>query len=233
MTNTILHRLNDVREKIAFSCQKVGRKIDEVQIIAVTKGVDVEPIREAIAAGLTLFGENRLQEAEKKITALKNEKVQWHFIGRLQTNKIRKVIEYFQCIHSLDREMHAHDLEKYLHFREIGSFPILIQVNLTGKPTQGGISEENIFSLLEAIAPLRHFRVIGLMTIGPVGNENQIRRVFRRLSEIKIKIEAEKFPHVAPVLALSMGMSDDYHLAVEEGSTLLRLGRCLFGERSV
>jgi len=225
-------RLELVRERIALSCQKAGRKTDQIRIVGVTKGVDIALIREAMACGLTLLGENRVQEMERKREALEPEKVQWHFIGNLQTNKIPKVIEYFQYIHSLDRENQALSLDKCLRTQREEPYPVLVQVNVTGKPTQGGIEEHNLNLFLESIQPLRHIQVIGLMTIGPEGNEDQIRRAFCRLRELKERIEFEKFDRVLPVLELSMGMSNDYQVAVEEGATYLRLGRCLFGERS-
>jgi len=228
----IEERLEQVREKILLSCQKSGRQLDEVKLIAVTKKVNVDDIQKAISCGLTLFGENRVQEAESKIQALSNEHLQWHFIGRLQGNKIPKVIKYFQCIHSLDRESHVLTLGKRLEIERLNTYPVFVQVNLTGSPNQGGVEKEKIFSLLESIRLYSHIQVIGLMTIGPQGSEDEIREVFQELYHLKEKIENKKYNWVSPSLELSMGMSDDYHIAVEEGATYLRLGRCLFGERS-
>lgn len=228
----IQKRLEIIQENILCSCQKSGRKSDEIKIIAVTKGISVEQMQDALSCGLNRFGENRLQEAEQKRIAFPAEPIEWHFIGQLQRNKIPKVVEYFQYIHSLDRINQFQALEKHLEYQKEKLFPVFLQVNLTGKDTQAGLEKREVLPFLESLHNFRQVRVIGLMTIGPQGNREEIRRVFHELYQIKEKIEEQKYSWVSPILALSMGMSDDYPIAVEEGATYLRLGRCLFGERS-
>ncbi|MCX6090376.1 MAG: YggS family pyridoxal phosphate-dependent enzyme [Candidatus Atribacteria bacterium] len=224
--NTIKENWERVQEEIIRACQRVGRDPKEIQIVAVTKGKGVETIREAMGCGLTVFGENRWQEAEGKMKVMPSESIQWHYIGRLQTNKVKKVIECFHFIHSVDREEVLMELEKRLEIWTVEPFPVFLQVNLAERKTQGGISEKELGVLWEKARSCPHLLVCGLMTIGPrEGDEKVIRAVFRRLWELRDRLG------VGGVLHLSMGMSDDYPLAVEEGATMLRLGRVLFGER--
>jgi pyridoxal phosphate enzyme (YggS family) len=227
----IQKRLEIVQENIERSCQKSGRKRTEIKVIAVTKGIRVE-LNEALSCGLKRFGENRVQETESKRIALQTEPIEWHFIGQLQRNKIPKVVEYFQYIHSLDRISQFQTIEKRLEPQKEKVLPVFLQVNLTGKETQAGLEKQEVLPFLESLYCYRQVRVIGLMTIGPQGSEKAIRRIFHELYQIKEKIEEQKYSWVSPILALSMGMSDDYPIAIEEGATYLRLGRCLFGERS-
>ena len=178
------------------------------------------------------FGENRIQEAEQKKISFRKEPIEWHFIGQLQRNKIPKVVEYFQYIHSLDRINQFQTLEKRLEMSNEDCYPVMVQVNLTGKEIQAGLEKQDVVPFLESLHFYRHIRVSGLMTIGPQGSLEEIRRVFRELYQIKEEVESKKYSWISQTLALSMGMSDDYPIAVEEGATYLRLGRCLFGERS-
>lgn len=232
MNRYIQKRLEIVQENILRSCQKSGRKSDEIKIIAVTKGIGVDQMQEAFSCGLNRFGENRIQEAEQKKISFRKEPIEWHFIGQLQRNKIPKVVEYFQYIHSLDRINQFQTLEKRLEMSNEDCYPVMVQVNLTGKEIQAGLEKQDVVPFLESLHFYRHIRVSGLMTIGPQGSLEEIRRVFRELYQIKEEVESKKYSWITPTLALSMGMSDDYPIAVEEGATYLRLGRCLFGERS-
>jgi len=233
MTNRFIKkRLEIIQENILLSCQKSGRKSDEIKIIAVTKGINVDFMQEALACGLNRFGENRVQEAEQKRIYFQEKPIEWHFIGQLQRNKIPKVVEYFQYVHSLDRINQFQTIEKRLEMQKEKMLPVFLQVNLTGKATQAGLDKQEVLPFLESLYCFPRVRVIGLMTIGPQGSEETIRRIFHELYQIKEKIEEQKYSWVSPILALSMGMSDDYTIAVEEGATYLRLGRCLFGERS-
>lgn len=202
-----------------------------MRIVAVTKDVPPELMEEALGCGIHAFGENRVQEALKKMPAFSGKDVTWHFIGRIQRNKLKKIVTHFHVVHSLDREDFGSTMATYL--RDVGkeTYPVLVQVNLTGKVTQGGVREEELPELLRKLAVLPGIRVTGLMTIGPQGgSEEEIRRVFRRLRELKDRMNDMGIPGVA-LTELSMGMSDDYHLAVLEGATMLRLGRAIFGER--
>ncbi|MEN3185848.1 MAG: YggS family pyridoxal phosphate-dependent enzyme [Atribacterota bacterium] len=222
--------LERVREKIDFFAQKAGRKAEEIQMVAVTKGVGVEKIEEAVASGVRFLGENRLQEALPKVLQISHEGVEWHFVGRLQANKVKKVVQYFHVIHSVDRLEVITRIERELENLRLRDYPIFVQVNLTGKETQGGISERDVFPFLERIALWLRIRVVGLMTIGPQAGESEVRRVFGRLRELRDEVNRRGI-FKEEVRELSMGMSDDFHWAILEGSTMLRLGRALFGER--
>ena len=217
-----------IKEKIAIFSQQAGRNPEDIKVVAVTKGVEVRRIEEAISLGLVFLGENRVQEALKKMPLLPRQ-VEWHFLGRLQRNKVKKVIEFFQYLHSLDNLSIGEELEKRARDRN-KKFPVLIQVNLTGRGTQGGVKEEELLPLVQNIAQFSHLELKGLMTIVPIGGkEQETRRVFSRLRELKEEIN-RKIPQV-DLQELSMGMSDDFPWAVLEGATILRLGRAIFGER--
>ena len=218
-----------VKEKITIFSQRAGRNPEDIKVIAVTKGVEVSKIEDAISLGLIYLGENRVQEALKKMPLLPEE-VEWHFVGRLQRNKAKKVVEFFQYLHSLDSIDKGEELEK--RARDLNKkLPVLIQVNLTGRETQGGVREEELLSLVYHIAQFSHLELRGLMTIGPVGGEEQeVRKIFSRLRELKEEVNRE-MPRITSFQELSMGMSDDFSWAILEGATMLRLGRAIFGER--
>lgn len=226
----VRENLEQIREKIGRFAQKAGRRVEEITIVAVTKGVGVEKIEEAIAGGIRFLGENRLQEALPKILCLSRRGIEWHFVGRLQTNKVKKVVQHFHTIQSVDRLEVATKIGQELENLSRGDYPIFIQVNLTGKETQGGISERDFFPFLEHVALWPCIRVVGLMTIGPQAGENEVRRVFSRLRELRDEVNRRGI-FQEEIRELSMGMSDDFHWAILEGATILRLGRALFGER--
>ena len=179
-----------VKEKITIFSQRAGRNPEDIKVIAVTKGVEVSKIEDAISLGLIYLGENRVQEALKKMPLLPEE-VEWHFVGRLQRNKAKKVVEFFQYLHSLDSIDKGEELEK--RARDLNKkLPVLIQVNLTGRETQGGVREEELLSLVYHIAQFSHLELRGLMTIGPVGGEEQeVRKIFSRLRELKEEVNRE------------------------------------------
>ncbi len=217
-----------VKEKMAVFSQRAGRNPEDIKVVAVTKGVEVSKIEEALSLGLTCLGENRIQEALKKMPLLP-EKIEWHFLGRLQKNKVKKVIEFFQYLHSLDSLSMGKELEKKAQDKN-KKIPVLIQVNLTGRETQGGVQEEELLPLVWDVVQLSHLELRGLMTIGPRGGkEQEVRKVFSRLRQLGEEIN-RNIPQVA-LQELSMGMSDDFPWAILEGATMLRLGRAIFGER--
>jgi pyridoxal phosphate enzyme (YggS family) len=230
MSGSLRERIKRVQEIIALACEKAQRDPREITVVAVTKGVGVDSMREALECGIRIFGENRLQEALSKIPLFGKEEAEWHFIGRVQGNKIKKIVENFQCVHSLDRVDHGREMEKRLKERGVAGYPVFVQVNLTGRETQGGVKEERLLDLVQELGVMSSLRVTGLMTIAPLGGkEEEIRGVFRRLRELKERINAENIPGVC-ITELSMGMSDDYPLAILEGATMVRLGRAIFGE---
>lgn len=231
MEVSVRERIQHVRETIADACEKAGRDPREVKIVAVTKGISVELIDEALACGIRIFGENRVQEALRKMPFFAGRDAEWHFIGRIQRNKIKKIVERFQCVHSLDCGDFGREMGKRLQKGGRMEYPVFLEVNLTGKETQGGIQEERLSELVYEVAAVPCLRVVGLMTIGPLGgSEKDIRRVFGRLRELRDMVNSLKIPGVF-LTELSMGMSDDYPLAILEGATVLRLGRAIFGER--
>ena len=210
-----------VQERIARAAMRAGRAPEEVLLVGVSKSVDVERIRRALAAGLPALGENRVQEAREKIEAL-GRPVPWHMVGHLQTNKARDAVLLFDLIHSVDRLELARELDR--RAAVAGKVAeVLVQVNLAGEATKGGFAPDELKSALEPLAGLSRLRVRGLMTIPPpVEHAEQARGRFRRLRELRDEAGLEH---------LSMGMSDDFEVAVEEGATMVRVGTAIFGPR--
>lgn len=233
-SSLIRENLEKIFEKISKICHKTDRSENEIKIIAITKGQSPEKIREAIECGVLRIGENRIQEALKKIPFLSHQKIELHFVGQLQTNKVKQMLLHFHYLHSLDRIKLAQTIHtQALKMNAKRSFPVLVQVNLTGKETQGGVSEKDLVPLIEETIKYPELDIQGLMTIGPYpANEQETRQVFRRLWELKEAINALKIPGVC-LRELSMGMSEDFEIAIEEGATMIRLGRAIFGERSI
>ncbi|HEX6209146.1 MAG TPA: YggS family pyridoxal phosphate-dependent enzyme [Methylomirabilota bacterium] len=211
-----------VRDRLARAAERAGRRADDVLLIGVSKTVDVERIRAAVAAGITALGENRVQEAKAKIAEL-GRPAAWHLIGHLQTNKVKDALELFDLIHSLDRLELAREIER----RAAGRGRVveaLLQVNVAAEASKGGVGPDAVGEALDVIGKLAHIRVRGLMTIPPeVEHPDQSRPWFRRLREL-----AER--HALP--ELSMGMSGDFEIAVEEGATMVRVGTAIFGPRA-
>lgn len=213
--------LERVRERVARAAERAGRRPGDVLLIGVSKTVDVDRIRAAVAAGLGALGENRVQEAKDKIATL-GHPVPWHLIGHLQTNKVRDALELFNLIHSLDRLALAHECDR--RARQRGR-PVdaLVQVNVAGEPTKGGFAPDGVGPALEALAKLDHVRVRGLMTIPPpVVRAEDARAWFRTLAELSKRYGVPE---------LSMGMSADFEVAIEEGATMVRVGTAIFGPR--
>jgi pyridoxal phosphate enzyme (YggS family) len=211
-----------VRERIGAAAARAGRDPGEILLVGVAKAVDLERIRQALAAGLPALGENRVQEAREKVAAL-GRPVPWHMVGHLQTNKAREAVALFDLIHSLDRLDLARELDR--RARAAGQpVQVLLQVNLAGEPTKGGFAPSEVKGALEALAGLPGLRARGLMTIPPPGGEPGASRPwFRRLRELRDEAGLEH---------LSMGMSDDFEVAVEEGATIVRIGTAIFGPRA-
>lgn len=225
---TIKERIKNITQLIENKRVKCG--IDyPITIIAVSKTFPAEFVLEAIRNGIENIGENRVQEAEKKFLELKNVKFKKHLLGHLQTNKINKAIELFDVIQSIDSFDLAEKIDRKLKEKN-KKLPILIEVNTSGEISKFGISPENALELTGKIIELKNLDIMGFMTIGPnTDNEKEIRKSFQLLYKIRekaIQIYRQNFPH------LSMGMSEDFEIAIEEGSTMVRLGRIIFGERN-
>lgn len=227
----IADRRERVLESIARAAGRARRDPAEVALLAVTKTHPVEVVRRAARAGLTLFGENRVAEGTAKIGALSGEfpGLEWRLIGPLQTNKAKPALQCFSVIESLDRERLAERLEGLLA-AEDRCFPVLLEINLGGEETKSGAPPERAEGLAAAAFALPHLEVRGLMAVPPYTEDPAgARPYFRRLREIRDRL-ADRFGR--PLPELSMGMSHDFEIAVEEGSTQVRVGTALFGERS-
>jgi pyridoxal phosphate enzyme (YggS family) len=227
----IAHRLEEVRRRIAAAADRAHRDPEEVALLAVTKGQPVAAVREAATAGQRLFGENRVAEGAEKIQALSGEfdALVWRLIGPLQTKKARAALQYFAALESLDRERLALRLESLL--AESGRMlPVLLEVNLGSEPTKSGVQPAQAEAFAAACLALPHLEVRGLMAVPPYTDEpEQSRPHFRRLREIRDRL-AQRFGRPFP--ELSIGMSHDFEVAVEEGSTEVRVGTALFGPRA-
>lgn len=229
---SISENIRDVFERIRHATQQSGRPEGAVRLVAATKSVGLEQIREGITAGLTILGENRLQEALPKIEGLRGLPIHWHFIGHLQRRKARSVVGVFDLIHSVDSLELAEEIDK--RAQEAGlRQAVLLEVNLEGEPTKSGFRPDELERLLPQVGALSHVEVRGLMAIPPpVSDPEQARPSFRRLRELAERLSRQGISTVS-LKELSMGMSSDYPVAVEEGATMVRVGTAIFGARHV
>jgi PLP dependent protein len=217
----IAGNIKEVRERIAHAAARADRNPDEVTIIAVTKYVDESAIQQAAEAGIEHFGESRVQEAGRKIIRLSDQGLRptWHMIGHLQRNKVQTALKIFDIIHSIDSVLLAQEISAQAE----KVIPILLQVNIAEEETKGGFQRDELSEAVAEISKLPHLSIKGLMTIAPmVDNPEDVRSVFRELRELR---DSFKMEH------LSMGMSNDFEIAVEEGATMVRMGRIIFSER--
>ncbi len=223
-------RLNQVRDRISNACQRSGRPVDSVQLILVSKTVSVEKIRTALDAGGLLLGENKAQELREKAPLLTDTSARWHFIGQLQSNKLKDILPWVEMIHSIDRLSLAEKLNQRLE-AENRRLSVLLQVNTSYEDSKAGVPPEQALELLQRIAELPALKIKGLMTIGALSEDEQtVRDCFRRLADLRERARQLSLPD--PELPeLSMGMSGDYEWAIEEGATLIRVGSAIFGER--
>jgi pyridoxal phosphate enzyme (YggS family) len=221
-------RLQQVRGRIAAACARARRDPGSVRLVAVSKTVPAAVVAEAMAAGQTVFGENRVQEALAKMDAT-GPGAAWHLVGHLQQNKARLVAGVFELIHGVDDRELADELDRRAAARS-ATQPVLVQANLAGEATKRGAGEDGLMPLLEAVAGLRHLDLRGLMIIPPPAADPELARPwFRRLRELRDRAASRL---ARPLPELSMGMTDDFEVAIEEGATLVRVGRAIFGERA-
>jgi pyridoxal phosphate enzyme (YggS family) len=235
---SISENLAAVHVRIACAAVRVGRNPDEVALVAVSKTFSAEHIREAYAAGVRHFGENRVQEWEGKFSQVADLDATWHLIGHLQSNKVRRAANLFHAIDSVDSLSLAQKLDRayaeFLADHPGGILPptrlaILIEVRLSAELTKSGVHADELPALAEAVMALPHFDLRGLMTIPPLlNNPEDVRPYFRRLRELRDELAARLG---SPLPVLSMGMSHDFEVAIEEGATQIRLGTAVFGER--
>ncbi len=226
--STFAQRLSEIQSRIADAAARAGRDAREVTLIAVSKTHPVEAVREAVAAGVTDFGENRVQEAMTKIPFVTSAR--WHLIGHLQSNKAKPAAEHFACVQSVDSAALAARLNRLAG--EAGrTLSILLQVRLGDEDTKSGMEETDLVNVFREAREMPHLRVAGLMAIPPfLENPEDVRPFFRRLREWRDAIN-ERFPET-PLDELSMGMSHDFEVAIEEGATMVRVGTALFGSRT-
>ena len=226
---SIKENLDTVNEKIERSLEKVGRN-DKVKLIAVTKTLGLDVIEEAIDAGATDIGENKVQELRTKIEAIEG-KTNFHMIGHLQTNKVKYIFDKVELIHSLDRQSLAKEIDKRAGKMGI-SVDTLIQVNVAEEESKFGLKVEDVIPFIEKVLKYENINIKGLMTMAPfTANERELRKVFRTMVGLKEKINKENYKEVS-MDYLSMGMTNDYEIAIEEGSNMVRVGRAIFGERN-
>ncbi|MFQ5803321.1 MAG: YggS family pyridoxal phosphate-dependent enzyme, partial [Candidatus Methylomirabilales bacterium] len=225
---TIKERVESVRERIAAAALRVGRDPGEVVLVAVAKTFPASAVEKVIAAGVSHIGENRVQEAKAKMAEIKTP-CQWHMVGHLQINKARLAVRLFDWVQSLDSPKLAHELQKA--GAGLGKrVRTLVEVNVGQEPTKTGVTEAELLSLLEQAGSLPNLSIEGLMAMPPYDpNPEGIRPYFRRLHRLRDEA-ASRFPQLA-LSQLSMGMSHDFEVAVEEGATIVRIGTAIFGER--
>ena len=227
--DSVSARLETTKEKVAAAAANAGRDAADVTLVAISKGVEAARIEEAVAAGQVHFGENRAQEAVAKHRDLNHEGIRWHFVGRLQRNKVKLIADFVQTIHSVDRLELAEEIARRTDSRE-SPLEVLIEVNTSGEPAKGGVEPDHLTALVEQVASLGRLQVAGLMTMAPVVTDpEEARPCFRLLARLRDDMEG-KFPN-AGIQHLSMGMSQDYGVAIEEGATLVRIGQAIFGPR--
>jgi len=224
-------RLADVRARLAAATQRSGRQPDQVSLIAISKTHPASVVQQAIELGATDLGENRVQEAEGKIAEIGREKVRWHLVGHLQANKSRRAVSLFDVIHSLDTVDLARRLDRLCVEEGRDSLPVLIQVDLGHEETKSGIDESEITHLVENLGPLTRVKLIGLMTLPPFFDDpEQSRPFFRRLRELRDELN-RRGAFGDRTGELSMGMTHDFEVAIEEGATMVRVGTAIFGAR--
>lgn len=226
MQNLFRENLAEVKKRIEQAALKRGRNPNEVKLVAVSKTHPTEVLQDAIAVGADVFGENKVQEAEGKIEELGKENLEWHLIGHLQSNKARKAVKLFDVIHTLDSVELAERLERICIEENRKSLSVLIEVDLANEASKTGIGENDLPKLIEFLQTCERLEFDGLMIIPPFFEDfEKVRPFFKRLREIRDEI--------SPNGELSMGMSHDFEIAIEEGATIVRVGTAIFGEREI
>lgn len=222
--------LKNAEENIETACKRAGRSRDEVTLIAVSKTKPLEMLREIYDAGTRHFGENKVQELCDKMEQMPSD-IQWHMIGHLQRNKVKYIVGKVALIHSVDTYRLAEEINIQAKKRNI-TVPILVEVNIAGEESKFGISAEDAILLVEDISKLENVQIKGLMTIAPyVADPEENRLYFRRIKQLSVDITNKNIDNVSMEI-LSMGMTGDYEVAIEEGATMVRVGTGIFGERN-
>ncbi|MBI5098746.1 MAG: YggS family pyridoxal phosphate-dependent enzyme [Nitrospirae bacterium] len=227
----ILQHLAAIQERINSAAAKAGRNPQDIKLVTVTKTIELQEIIKAVKAGVRILGESRVQEAQEKITNYKlqitNSKVQWHLIGSLQKNKAKYAVQLFDLIHTIDSIELAEEVDKQARKNE-KTQRILVQIKLSEEEAKHGVLEKDLMDLLDKISNMNNLKLEGLMTIPPLFEDPEfVRPYFMRLREIRDKLSAKGYN----LPELSMGMSNDFEVAIEEGATMVRIGTAIFGER--
>ena len=226
---SIQENVQFVRNKIAEACRRSGRESEEIELVAITKTVSVEQINKAIDAGIRVVGENRVQEAWRKFQEV-GKGVHWHIVGHLQTNKVKRVLQFADMIHSVDSVYLAREIQTQAEKLD-RTIEILIQVNTSREESKFGLELEATIDAIEEVSALPNLKIKGLMTIGAfLPNPEDVRPCFKLLRDLKDRVNERKIAAVQ-MEALSMGMTNDYEVAIEEGSTMVRVGTAIFGKR--
>ena len=227
----MIEAIDHIRDRIRKAAISAGRDPEDIRTVAVSKTVSADRVRDAVEAGISTVGENYIQEAREKATALSHLPIIWHFIGHLQSNKSKYAVRIFDLIHSVDSVKLAEELNQQAQ-KISKTQHILIQVNVSEEKSKSGVFVDDTLPLIRELATFKHLKVDGLMTMPPYFDApDKARPYFRTLRELARSIENEKIPNV-DMKELSMGMSGDFEAAVEEGATLVRIGTAIFGHRS-
>jgi PLP dependent protein len=226
----IAENLKNLQNRVEQACKMYGRRTEDVHLVAVSKTFPLEMVREANVLGQIDFGENYVQELQEKHKALPDLHIRWHFIGHLQSNKVKYIADYIHLIHSVDNMALGKEIDK--RAERCGRVQdVLVEVHTTDEATKSGVLPEQTLSLIKNLSKFPNLHVCGLMTMGPFSdNPNDSRPSFRKVVELKKQIDAEGIENVT-MRHLSMGMSHDFEVAIEEGATLVRIGTALFGRR--
>ncbi len=225
----IKENIHKIKEEVAKIAEKTGRSGDDIIIVGATKTVEADVINKAIEYGLVNIGENRVQELIKKYEKV-SDKAVWHFIGHLQSNKVKYIMDKNMLIHSVDSERLLNEINKRAGDKGI-SARVLIEVNVSGEESKYGVSPEEVYQMIENNEQRDNVKIEGLMTIGPFGvSDEETRQVFRKLNNLFLDIERKKYNN-SSMKYLSMGMSSDYEIAISEGANIIRIGSAIFGER--
>jgi len=224
---TIKNNLEIINEKIKKAALRASRNPEKIKLVAVTKTATIEQIIEAISAGVKIIGENKVQEAKEKYQILSAD-IEWHLVGHLQTNKVKYAIEIFDLIHSVDSIKLAKEIDR--RSQQFGMITnVLVEVNVSGEETKYGIKPEEVEPFLKEISEFSRIKVRGLMTIAPIAeDQEEVRPYFRKLRELSEEIKSQHIKNVK-MDYLSMGMTEDFEVAIEEGANIVRIGRGIFG----
>lgn len=231
LENSLAEHLQSVHHRLTAAAQRSERSVDEITLVAISKTHPVPVLRAALELGVAHLGENRVQEAEPKIHEIGRSSARWHLVGHLQSNKARKAVHLFDVIHSLDSSELALRLERVCEEEGVKELQVLIQVDLAGETTKSGIPAKELPELVDVIRACRHLQLCGLMVLPPFFEEAEhVRPFFKQLRELRDSLKQQG--HFGQRIGeLSMGMTHDFEIAVEEGATMLRIGTAIFGER--